>query len=99
MENLDAKQIAIEYCKSIRRDIKNAKSIRNISVQMEESFKKIYKIPREGNLDKFPELKAEVDNQKKLEERAIEIWEQEVQKIIKENNLSEEDIKEKEGEE
>ena len=96
-ENLDARETAIEYCKEVRRDMKNITEMRPISKQMEESFKEICEIPTEENLDKYPELKAEVDKQRKLEDKAIKLWEKEIKKVMKENNLSEEDIKEEEA--
>jgi hypothetical protein len=97
MENLETRQTAIEYCKGIRRDIKKSKEETHpLSKQIEESLKKICKIPIEENLDKYPELKAEVKTQKALEDKALITWKKEVQKVMKENNLTEEDIKEEE---
>jgi hypothetical protein len=99
MENLETRQIAIEYCKGIRRDIKKSKEETHpLSKQIEENLKQICKIPIKENFDKYPELKAEVDNQKALEDKTLISWETEVQKVMKENNLSEEDIKEEEEE-
>jgi hypothetical protein len=97
MENSDSKQTAIEYCKIIRKDMKQLRETSHpISQQMEESFKKICKIPIDENLDKYPELKAEVDKQKAFEVQALILWEKEVQRVMKENNLTEKDIKEEE---
>lgn len=95
--DLDARQTVIEYCKAIRRDIKKSKEETHpLSKQIEESLKKICKISPEENLDKYPELKAEVKTQKTLEDKALITWEKEVQKVMKKNNLTEEDIKEEE---
>jgi hypothetical protein len=94
-ESLEPREIAIEYCKAIRKDIKTAKEIPHpLSKQIEEELRKVCKIPSEESLDKYPELKAEVDYQKNLEVRAIKIWEKEIQKVMKENSLTKEDIKE-----
>jgi hypothetical protein len=91
----ETKQKAIEYCKAIRRDIKTAKEVVHpLSKLIEEELRKVCKIPSEESLDKYPELKAEVDYQKNLEVRAIKIWEKEIQTVMKEHNLSKEDIKE-----
>lgn len=90
-----AKEQAIEYCKGIRKDIKKAKEEEKpISKCMEIEFRRLCKISFEVSLKKYPELQAEVDKQKALEDKAIITWEAEVQKVMKKNNLTEEDIKE-----
>jgi hypothetical protein len=95
IENIEARELAIEYCRNIRGDIKKSKeTTRPISKQIEESLRAICKIPTKENLDKYPELKAEVDKQKTLENKALITWEKEVTKVMRKNNLTEKDIKE-----
>ena len=94
-ENLEANQIAIEYCKGLKRDIKSSEeNKRPLSVQIESELRKVCKLSFEISLENFPELKAVVDEQKRKEVNGLKIWKKELKKVMKENNLSEKDIEE-----
>lgn len=97
LENLDARQTAIEYCKALKRDIQRDEENQNsLSVQIETELRKVCKIQPEESIENFPELKAVIDEQKEKDKHGLGIWKKELRKIMKENKFSEEDIKEEE---
>jgi hypothetical protein len=97
VENLDARQTAIEYSKALKRDIRIAEENQNpLSVQIETELRKVCKIPTEDSIDNFPELKAIIEGQKEKEKHGLGIWKRELRKVMKENKLSEKEIEEEE---
>jgi hypothetical protein len=88
----EAKENAIAKYKKIQRQITGVG--RPLSVQMAESFRKIYKMPWDADISKYPELQAQVDSQKTLEERTNEKLKADLARLMKENNLTKEDVKE-----
>lgn len=99
IESSDPREVAIEYCKALRKDIKRSKAeVHPISKRIEDELKKVCKIPTEENLDKYPELKAIVEKQKSLEIKTEKVWKTELQKVMRKNSLTEKDIKEEDEE-
>jgi len=86
-----AREDAIAKCKHLQAQIRGVG--RPMSVQMEEEFRRICKISLDESLTKYPELQAQVDAQKASEKRVNEILKAELMQLMKENNLTEEDLK------
>jgi hypothetical protein len=91
IEMNEVRERVIATCKKLQSQIRGVG--RPLSVQMEESFRNICKVPLDGSLTKYPELQAEVDAQKILEKRVNEKLKAELARLMKENNLTEEDLK------
>jgi hypothetical protein len=90
-EMTEARERAITRCKKLKSQIIGFG--RPTSVQMEESFKILCKMRPDESLTKYPELQAKVDEQKAFEDRVNEKLEEELAQMLKENNLTEEDLK------
>jgi hypothetical protein len=88
----EAREAAIARCAKLQSQIIDVG--RPISAQMEESFKKMCKMLPEESLAKYPELQAQVDAQKALEKRFNDRLKAELARMLEENGLTEEDLKE-----